>query len=78
MTKTTTGERLVKIETDIGYIKESVDELHGNMNKHFEWSEKQIMVMDKKYANKWVEKAIVAIAIGVIVFGLQQIITHVF
>jgi len=48
------------------------------MNKHFEWSEKQIMVMDKKYANKWVEKAIVAIAIGVIVFGLQQIITHVF
>lgn len=54
------GERIVKIETDVQYIKESVLEI------------KQILVQnEQRYAAKWVENAmkVVVYVVGVAVLG---------
>lgn len=35
MSKTTTGERLVKIESDISYIKQTVDKIENRLGRDY-------------------------------------------
>lgn len=57
--------RLVKIETDIGYIKESqvkmdkkFDKLIDHLDSKFDHIEGRFERLPKKYANKYVEKVV--------------------
>ena len=68
MPKPTTGERLVKIETDLTHIKEETNEIKTLLKDH-------IMQCDQKFASKWVEKGIIAVGSAVVLFLIQQVIT---
>jgi hypothetical protein len=50
--------KLATMQKDIEYIKKSIDSLTDSVNVH-------IIQCEKKYANKWVEGAIVFVIIGV-------------
>lgn len=74
MTKTNVGERIMKIETDINYIKEAVNEMKASLKAHTDWEAEKYDSLEKKFAAKWVEKAVYGV-IGVI---LTLIITYSF
>ena len=64
MTKTKTlGERMVKIETDIHYIKEKQDTQTKHNIRVIEILEGFEKKFEKKFANKWVEKTMVGAGI---------------
>jgi len=76
MPRLTMGERMARMEGDVQYIKESVDRLHSKLEKHLENNDKRMLSLDKKYADKWVERAIygtialVMTAVGLAILGL--------
>jgi uncharacterized protein with von Willebrand factor type A (vWA) domain len=61
----TTGERMAKMETDIGYIKDAVEELKQTLKCHMVEQQGRFDTFDQKFAAKWVEKAVYG-AVGVI------------
>lgn len=63
-----TGERLIKMETEITYIKEKIDE-HGHKLDAF------IDSADKKYASKLTEKVVYGL-IGMICVAVLGAIIH--
>ena len=66
-----TSERLASVETNIENIKEDVKEIKDLLNDQMKWQEKRFKELDRKYANKWVEK----ILIPVIVLALATLIS---
>ncbi len=66
-----TSERLASVETNIENIKEDVKEIKDLLNDQMKWQEKRFKELDRKYANKWVEK----ILIPVIVLSLATLIS---
>ncbi len=66
-----TSERLASVETNIENIKEDVKDIKDLLNDQMKWQEKRFKELDRKYANKWVEK----ILIPVIVLALATLIS---
>jgi SMC interacting uncharacterized protein involved in chromosome segregation len=57
VSKLTLGERMMKIETDLAYIKTSVEDLKKTIHEQMELENKRYETLDRKFAAKWVEKA---------------------
>ena len=81
----TNEERIMKLETNLSNLKEDIDEIKTAVNdksglkelrdmlkEHVDWEYAKYDEMDRKFANKWVEKLIIAIILGgaVAVVGL--------
>jgi len=77
MPKLSTEGRLVKIETNLNYLKEQVDEIKGLLKDHTEWETKKYDSLEEKFANKWVEKVSIALASGVVLSILTYILINV-
>ena len=65
------AERLAKVETHISNIKEDVKDIKSLLNEQKQWQIQSAKEMDRKYANKWVEK----ILIPVIVLAIATVIS---
>ena len=74
MTKTTTGERLVKIETSLDYLTDKIDDISESLKDHITREGENYESMQGRFAAKWVEKGIVAVGIAVVAFLIQQVI----
>jgi len=59
-----TSERLASVETNIENIKEDVKEIKSLLNDQVKQQDRKFDILDKKFANKWVEKIVVALLIA--------------
>jgi len=62
--KLTTGERLMKLETQVTDIKSSLEEHKLEQRKDFDKLFTKLDGLDDKYSSKWVEKAVITIGVG--------------
>ena len=62
MTKVTTGERLMRLETQMDDVKELLKDMKTEQCK----TNAKLDELDSKYANKWVEKGMVTLMIAAI------------
>ncbi len=58
-----TGERLMKVETQITELKSDLKQHCGDQREDFDKVFKKLDSMSKSFAGKWVEKVIVGIII---------------
>lgn len=66
MTKITTGERLMRLETQVTGIEVSIKEHKEEQRKDFDILFKKIDSLENRFASKWVEKVIVGVLITII------------
>ncbi len=71
MTKLNTGERLVKIETKMEVMHDSITEIKEMLKEHVDWEAKKYEELDSKYASKLTEK----IVYGLVGLTLSGIVT---
>ncbi len=57
------AERLAKVETHISNIKEDVKDIKSLLNEQKQWQIQTAKEMDRKYANKWVEKVLISMLV---------------
>ncbi len=57
------AERLAKVETHISNIKEDVKDIKSLLSEQKQWQIQTAKEMDKKYANKWVEKVLISMLV---------------
>jgi hypothetical protein len=69
--KISTGERLMRLETQVTGIKDSLEEHKHEQRQDFDKILNKLDDLDGKFANKWVEKVIV----GALIAGLGTIIS---
>lgn len=79
----TTGERMARIESDMSYVKDGVEELRSSLKSHIEQHNELMRTLndkfdsfDKKYAAKWVEGTLVGIGATVLGGLLLYLFTH--
>ncbi len=73
----TETERIIKLETTTGHIKNDVTEIKDMLSTHIERESKWRDVADKAYAGKWIESAFVTMIVGVII-GMVGYVTGLF
>jgi hypothetical protein len=70
--------RMAKIETDIGYIKESLDDNKVQHKEMMQTLEKAIERIESTKAGKWVEKVLIYIAITIASVTIPIVIYQIF
>ena len=73
----TMSERMMKIETEVGIIKDSLKDHTDNQREDFDKLFKKIDNLDGKYSAKWVEKGIIALTlttVGSIIVALISLL----
>ena len=73
----TEKERLAVVETKITNIHEDVKEIKAALAEHVKWEEEKYNSFEKRFANKWVEKAFIAILL-IIITAVATAITTLF
>jgi uncharacterized protein with von Willebrand factor type A (vWA) domain len=70
---------MAKIETDIGYIKDSVEELKQTLKCHMVEQQGRFDTFDQKFAAKWVEKVVygvVGVVLALVITAGMEVILH--
>ena len=67
-------EEFAVMKNELGHIKTDVADIKEAINKHIEWEAEKYEALDKKFANKWVEKGILVIATSVIAGAILLIL----
>ena len=68
----TTGERLMKVETQVIEIKDDLKQHTVDQREDFDKVFKKLDDMSKSYAGKWVEK----VSVGLIIMILGSVIVY--
>jgi len=75
------GERMARIETDISYIKEGIDDLKTTLTNHIAKESEDLKKMqeenDAKYANIWTQRIVygmvTVVLIAVLTLALKKL-----
>lgn len=65
--KLETEKRLAKMEQKLDNLIDDVKSIATDIKEHVRWEAEKYEKLDNKYSAKWVEKAIIAIATGLII-----------